>query len=112
MAVPYIPDDLIKRGLAPMHPGELLRDVILPALKSSGTSRAKFAELLGLPRSRLYDILDAKAPVTADLAVLLGKLCGNGPELWLSLQQTWDLAEARERLAARVAELPTLTEAA
>jgi antitoxin HigA-1 len=95
-------------ALAPMHPGELLREVVLPELKTGGTTRAKFAELLGLSRSRFYDLLDEKAPVTPDLAVLIGKLCGNGPELWLNLQQRWDLARARERLADRIAELPTL----
>lgn len=95
-------------GLKPMHPGELLREVVLPALKKGGTTRERFAELLGMSRSRFYDVLKEKAPVTPELAVLIGKLCGNGPELWLNLQQAWDLARARASLADRLAELETL----
>lgn len=98
----------IKNGLDPVHPGELLREVVLPDLKKAGTTATRFAELLGMSRTRFYALLDCQAPVTPELAVLLGKLCGNGPELWLNLQQRWDLARARKALAGRVAKLPTL----
>jgi antitoxin HigA-1 len=67
-----------KRGLPPMHPGELLRE-ILPALDRPKTEIAK---LLRVSRQTLYDILDEKQPVTAVMALRLGKLCGNGPDLW------------------------------
>jgi hypothetical protein len=50
-----------KRGLPPMHPGELLREEILPALNRSKT---EIARLLGVSRQTLYDILDEKQPVT------------------------------------------------
>jgi addiction module HigA family antidote len=46
--------------------------------------------------------------ITADMAVRLGKLCGNGPELWLTLQARYDLWEATRRLAAEVKKIPTL----
>ncbi|MGH6882591.1 MAG: HigA family addiction module antitoxin, partial [Hypericibacter sp.] len=71
------------RGLRPMHPGKLLREEILPAVDRP---KAEIARLLGVSRQHLYDILDERKPVTPAMAVRLGKLFGNGPELWLDLQ--------------------------
>ena len=61
---------LPKRGLPPMHPGELLREEILPALDRPKTEIAK---LLGVSRQSLYAILDEKQPVTAVMALRLGE---------------------------------------
>jgi addiction module HigA family antidote len=66
------------RGLRPMHPGELLREDVLPAL---GKSKAEIARLLGVSRQALYDILSEKQPITVAMALRIGKLCGNNPEL-------------------------------
>ncbi len=60
-----------------MHPGELLREEILPALDRPKTEIAK---LLGVSRQTLYDVLKEKQPVTPVMALRLGKLCGNGPD--------------------------------
>ena len=95
---------LPKRGLPPMHPGELLRE-ILPALDRPKTEIAK---LLRVSRQTLYDILDEKQPVTAAMALRLGKLCGNGPDLWLHMQQRYDLHRARQELGDRIKTIPTL----
>ena len=86
---------LPKRGLPPMHPGELLREEILPAL---GRSKTEIAKLLGVSRQTLYDILEEKQPVTPAMALRLGKLCGNGPDLWLNLQKRFDLQRAEREL--------------
>jgi len=48
--------------------------------------------------------------VTPDMAVRLGKLCGNGPDLWLTMQARHDAWEASHRLAAEVKKIPTLRE--
>ena len=98
----------IKRGLPPMHPGELLREDVIPAL---GKSKSEIARLLGISRRTLYDILDEKQPVTVPMALRLGKLCGNGPVLWLNLQRTYDLERAQEELAAEIKAIPTLSAA-
>ena len=95
-------------GLAPMHPGELLREDILPAL---GKPKTEIAELLGIGRQTLYDILGEKQPVTTAMALRLGKLVGNGPELWLNLQTKFDLHMAEKELAKEIAKIPTLTAA-
>jgi antitoxin HigA-1 len=94
-----------KRGLPPMHPGELLREEILPALNRSKT---EIARLLGVSRQTLYDILDEKQPVTPAMALRLGKLCGNGPDLWLNLQKRYDLQRAAQELGDKIKAIPTL----
>jgi antitoxin HigA-1 len=94
------------RGLPPMHPGELLREEILPALDRLKTEIAK---LLGISRQTLYDILDEKQPVTPAMALRLGKLCGNGPDLWLNLQKRYDLQRAELELGDKIKAIPTLT---
>lgn len=96
---------LPKRGLPPMHPGELLREEILPALERPKTEIAK---LLGVSRQTLYDILEERQPVTPMMALRLGKLCGNGPDLWLNLQKRYDLQRAELALGDEIKAIPTL----
>jgi addiction module HigA family antidote len=94
-------------SIAPSHPGETLRELVLPAI---GKPKAEIARLLGISRQALYDILNERAPVTAETAVKLGKLCGNGPMLWVNLQRAYDLWHAQRRVD--VSKIPTLHEAA
>ena len=94
-----------KRSLQPMHPGELLREDILPAL---ARSRIEIARHLGVSRQTLHAILTERAPVTPDMALRLGKLCGNGPELWLTLQGRYDLDRYGKAKRAEIAAIPTL----
>ena len=88
-----------------MHPGELLREEILPALAPPKTEIAK---LLGVSRQTLYDILAEKQPVTPIMALRLGKLYGNGPDLWLNLQKRYDLQRAQHALGEKIKTIPTL----
>ena len=94
------------RGLKPMHPGEMLREDVLPAIAKPKT---EIARLLGISRQTLYDILDEKQPVTPGMALRLGKLIGNGPDLWINLQRNYDLAAAERELAGALKKIPTLT---
>jgi antitoxin HigA-1 len=100
-----MPKRLPKRGLPPMHPGELLREEILRAL---GRPKTEIARLLGVSRQTLYDILEERQPVTPMMALRLGKLCGNGPELWLNLQKRYDLQRAERKLGEKINAIPTL----
>src|SRR5580692_7191411 len=95
----------VKIGLPPMHPGELLREDVLPAL---GRSRAEIARLLGVSRQTLHSIVAERAPVTPEMALRLGKLCGNGPELWLALQSRYDLDRLSKTKEGEIAAIPTL----
>jgi len=87
----------------PVHPGEILREDVLPALSMS---KAAVADTLKISRQTLYDILDEKQPVTAEIAVRFGKLFGNGPKLWINLQRAYDLAIAQRAVA--VSGIPTI----
>jgi antitoxin HigA-1 len=95
----------IGTGLPAMHPGELLREEILPAL---GRPRAEIAHLLGVSRQALHTILTERGSVSPEMALRLGKLCGNGPELWISLQTRYDLERLRREKAAEIDAIPTL----
>lgn len=71
----------------PVHPGEILREDVLPALKMT---KSEVAEALGISRQHLYDILNEKKPISAEVAVRLGKAFGNGSGIWIRLQATYD----------------------
>lgn len=91
-------------SIPPMHPGELIREDMLPAL---GVSKTELAQSLGISRQTLYDILNERRPVTAEMAVRFGKLFGNGPRFWVNMQRAFDLAIAEQTVD--VSEIPTLT---
>lgn len=61
-----------------MHPGELLREEILPALDRP---RTQIARLLGISRQTLYDVLKEKQPVTPGMALRLGEKIRKIPTL-------------------------------
>jgi antitoxin HigA-1 len=92
-------------GLAPMHPGELLREDVLPAL---GRPKTEIARLLGISRQTLYDILNEKQPITAQMALRIGKMCGNGADIWLNLQRTYDLRMAEAEMGDALDAIPML----
>lgn len=87
----------------PTHPGELLREDVLPAVR---LPKSVIAEKLGISRQHLYDILNEKKPVSAEVAVRLGKAFGNGPDSWLRMQAAYDAWQAQKRID--VSKIPVL----
>lgn len=85
------------RDLAPPHPGEILREDILPHV---ALSRGDFARHLGISRRLLADLLAEKHAVTLDLAVRLGTALGQGARYWLGLQAQHDFWAAGQAEAA------------
>ena len=71
----------------PTHPGELLREDVIPA---TGKPKAEIARMLGISRQHLYDILAERKPVSPEVAVRLAKLFGNAPLLWIRMQGAYD----------------------
>jgi antitoxin HigA-1 len=80
--------DIYQRAAAPPHPGEILRDDILPLLE---LTRAALARKLGVTPRRLANLLAERSPITADLAQRLGIVLGHGPRYWLGLQMQHDV---------------------
>lgn len=93
------------RGLRPVHPGESLREIVFPAL---GRPKTEIARLLGVSRQTLYDVLNEKQPITANLALRIAKLVGSTPEFWLRLQQAYDLEIAERALKKQLKAIPRL----
>jgi addiction module HigA family antidote len=87
------------------HPGELLREDVLPALRLTVKDAAA---KLGVSRQTLHAILTERSAVTPEMAVRLGKLCGNGPGLWLRMQVACDLWRAERAMSEIVKSIPTL----
>jgi len=82
-------DYAAKRNLkrCPTHPGELLRDDILPAIEMG---KSELAKALGISRQHLYDILNERKPVSPEVAARLGKAFGDGAGVWLRMQAAHD----------------------
>ena len=88
---------MFKNGMRPVHPGEILReDYLLPA----GMSANALAKALNVPAPRINDIVRQRRSVTADTAMRLGRFFGMSPEFWMGLQADFDMARARDALAA------------
>jgi addiction module HigA family antidote len=87
----------------PTHPGEILKDFVLPELKISVSEAAR---QLGVTRQTLHSILSGRSSVTAEMALRLGRFCGNGPGLWMRMQQTFDLWQAENRLIGKLDRIP------
>ena len=93
----------------PTHPGALLREDVLPALHMSVSGAA---QALGVSRQMLHRILAEKSPVTAEMAVRLGKFCGDGPDIWMRMQAAHDVAKASLAMAKVVKRIQTARSAA
>ncbi len=91
------------RRRPPTHPGEILREDVLPSLR---LSVAEAARQLRVTRQTLHRVLSGRSGVSAEMAVRLGKFCGNGPDLWLRMQQAHDLWHAEQRLREEVDKIP------
>src|SRR5688572_30150592 len=87
----------------PTHPGELLREVAIPA---TGRTKTEIASLLRISRQHLYDILAERKPVSPAVAVRLGKLFGDGAGIWIRMQAAYDTWQAEQ--SVDVSGIPTI----
>lgn len=81
--------------LAPVHPGEVLREEFL---KPYGLSAHALAMRLQVPAPRIHDIVRKRRAVTVDTALRLGKFFGTSAEFWTGLQTQFDMAVARNTM--------------
>jgi antitoxin HigA-1 len=101
-----MPDSSISRPVRrrqPTHPGEILREDVLPALRLSVSEAAR---QLRVTRQTLHRVLSGRSAVTPEMALRLGRFCGNGPDLWLRMQQAHDLCRAQEELRGELEQIP------
>ena len=83
---------MTNNGMPPIHPGEFLRET----LEELALTQTAFADALGV--SRVSHVLNCDRPVTAELALRLGKALGQTPQYWLNLQSSYDLKIAQAAL--------------
>ncbi len=100
---------LAKRPLRrpPTHPGEILREDMLKGL---GLSVSEAARRLGVSRQQLHRILACTHPITTEMALRIGKFAGNGPGLWLRMQQNYDLWHTTKKISVQLSKIQTVTE--
>lgn len=75
------------RKLPPIHPGELLRD----ELEEIDVSLNELVRALRVPMNRISAIVNGKRGITVDTAIRLARYFGTSPQLWLNLQNSYDL---------------------
>ena len=83
------------RTITPVHPGEILREDVFPALKMTKPS---FAAALGVSRQTLHDLMTCKRSVTPEMALRLEAGVGSSAEMWLGLQAEYDLHQSRRNV--------------
>ena len=90
----------ISNGMRPVHPGEILGE----ELQELGMSANALAVALGVPANRITAILKGQRGITADTALRLSRYLGTTPQLWLNLQQTYELRTAEIGSGKDIAE--------
>lgn len=81
----------LTNGMPPIHPGEFLRET----LDELGLTQASFSQAIGVSPMRVSYVLKGQRPITAELALRLGKALGQTPQYWLNLQTAYDLKVAQ-----------------
>ncbi len=94
-------------GLPAVHPGEFLRET----LDELGLTQAAFAEVIGVSPMRVSHLLKGDRPVTAELALRLGRALGQSPQYWLNLQSAYDLKRAQSEMKDSLLAVRELTTA-
>ena len=83
------------KKLKPMHPGEVLREEFLVPMKMSAGALARAC---GLPRTRIERIAGERTGISADTALRLAKALGTSAQLWLNLQNDYDIQMVKREL--------------
>jgi addiction module HigA family antidote len=90
---------MIKSGMRPVHPGEVLREDFLVPL---GMSANALAKALNVPAPRVNDVVRERRGVSADTAMRLARYFGGDARSWLNLQAAYDLRVAEIENAKRI----------
>lgn len=93
-------------GLPAVHPGEFLRET----LDEMALTQAAFAEAIGVSPMRVSHLLRGDRPVTAELALRMGRALGQTPQYWLNLQTAYDLKVAQREMKDSLRAVRALVE--
>jgi addiction module HigA family antidote len=93
--------------MPPVHPGEIIKEDILP---SAGMSVTEAAKALGVSRQMLHDVMAGRKPLSAVMCLRISRLFGSSPEFWMRLQAACDLkkAEQNKKVMQRIARIVPL----
>jgi addiction module HigA family antidote len=95
-------DTAMPKKLPPLHPGEVLREEFLVPL---GVSAGTLAKAMAVPRTRVERIASESIGITADTALRLGKALGTSAQLWLNLQNRFDVETAERAIGKELARI-------
>ncbi len=90
---------MTRKRIAPVHPGVYVKEL----LDELGLSQYRLARELGVPAMRISYLVKGKRPLTAELALRLGRYFGQSPRYWINLQSRYDMDVAEDALSKRVA---------
>ena len=85
------------KKIAPVHPGDVLREDFLKPL---GMSVNKLALSLSVPATRMGEIVNGRRAITPDTALRLARFLGTTPEFWIRLQGRYELEMAKDKVSA------------
>ena len=89
---------MTKERILPVHPGVYLKEL----LNELTLSQYRLAKDIGVPAMRVSYVVNGKRPVTAELALRLGRYFGQSPRYWLNLQSRYDMDIAEDTLSDQV----------
>lgn len=89
---------------APVHPGEILAE----DLADAGISQSSLARALGVPRSRISEIVRGERDISADTALRLARFFGTSERYWLNLQAHYDLESVKDGFGDELAKVQPL----
>ncbi|MBD3375845.1 HigA family addiction module antidote protein [candidate division KSB1 bacterium] len=87
------------KKMAPIHPGEILKEEFLDEMN---LSQYRLAKDINVPPRRINEIVHGKRAITADTALRLGRYFGMSPQFWINLQTHYDLQVQLDKLGKRL----------
>ena len=93
-----------KNGMPPINPGEFIQEI----LDDLGMSQAALARVLGVSPMRISHLVREERPVTAELALRLGRAFGQSAQYWINLQNAYDLKIAERKLKGSLGKVKRL----
>lgn len=88
-----------------IHPGEILQEEFLTPF---GITAYRLSKDVGIPQTRVSEILKGNRRITADTALRLSKYFGNSAKFWLGLQDDYDLEEEQLAKGESIAAITSL----